>query len=110
MSRIDDTRTERNTRLDETNGWLKPVETRVDAVGRDIAELRDGSGNLEGTVSARFRRSRRRCFLQVLRRRARSSTQFRPTAASSVRSTETLKWRLLGTSAAWMCPWTLKLR
>ena len=56
--RIDDTRTELNTRLDETNRHieetnrrLERVETRVDQIGRDIGELRDRTGKLEGTVS-----------------------------------------------------------
>ena len=49
--RIDDTRTELNTRLDETNRRLERVETRVDQIGRDIGELRDRTGKLEGTVS-----------------------------------------------------------
>ena len=56
--RIDDTRTELNTRLDdtnrhiqETNRHLERVETRVDDISRDIGELRDRTGKLEGTVS-----------------------------------------------------------
>ena len=56
--RIDDTRSELNTRLDdtnrrieETNRHLERVETRVDQIGRDIGELRDRTGKLEGTVS-----------------------------------------------------------
>ena len=56
--RIDDTRTELNTRLEdtnrhieETNRRLERVETRVDQIGRDIGELRDRTGKLEGTVS-----------------------------------------------------------
>ena len=49
--RIDDTRAGLNTRLDETNRRLERVETRVDDIGRDIGELRDRTGKLEGTVS-----------------------------------------------------------
>ena len=56
--RIDDTRTELNTRIEdtnrhieETNRRLERVETRVDQIGRDIGELRDRTGKLEGTVS-----------------------------------------------------------
>ena len=56
--RIDDTRSELNSRLDdtnrrieETNRHLERVETRVDQIGRDIGELRDRTGKLEGTVS-----------------------------------------------------------
>ena len=49
--RIDDTRSELNTRLEETNRHLERVETRVDQIGRDIGELRDRTGKLEGTVS-----------------------------------------------------------
>ena len=49
--RIDDTRRELNTRLDETNRHLERVETRVDQIGRDIGELRDRTGKLEGMVS-----------------------------------------------------------
>ena len=49
--RIDDLRGELNARLDETNRRLGRVETRVDDMGRDIAELRDRIGKLEGTVA-----------------------------------------------------------
>ena len=56
--RIGDTRSELNSRLDdtnrrieETNRHLERVETRVDQIGRDIGELRDRTGKLEGTVS-----------------------------------------------------------
>ena len=67
--RLDDTRTELNARLDdtnrriddtnrhieETNRRLERVETRVGDIGRDIAELRDRTGKLEGTVSTFIR-------------------------------------------------------
>ena len=49
--RIDEVRTDLNTRLEETNRHLERVETRVDQIGRDIGELRDRTGKLEGTVS-----------------------------------------------------------
>ena len=57
--RIGDTRSELNSRLNdtnrriehETNRHLERVETRVDQIGRDIGELRDRTGKLEGTVS-----------------------------------------------------------
>ena len=48
---IDDTRSELNSRLDDTNRHLERVETSVDQIGRDIGELRDRTGKLEGTVS-----------------------------------------------------------
>ena len=68
-ARLDDTRTELNARLDdtnrriddtnrhieETNRRLERVETRVGDIGRDIAELRDRTGKLEGTVSTFIR-------------------------------------------------------
>ena len=41
----------RNTRIDDTNRRLQRVETRVDEIGRDIGELRDWTGKLEGTLS-----------------------------------------------------------
>ena len=67
--RLNDTRTELNARLDdtnrriddtnrhieETNRRLERVETRVGDIGRDIAELRDRTGKLEGTVSTFIR-------------------------------------------------------
>ena len=60
--RIDDTRTElkerlddTNRRIEETNRRLERVETRVDAIGRDIGELRDRTGKLEGTISTFIR-------------------------------------------------------
>ena len=49
--RLSDTRTEINARLDDTNRRLERVETRVDEIGRDIGELRDRTGKLEGTIS-----------------------------------------------------------
>ena len=49
--RIDDTRSELNSRIEESNRHLERVETRVDQIGRDIGELRDRTGKLEGTVS-----------------------------------------------------------
>ena len=51
--RIDDTRTELNTRLDETNRHIEETNRRLERVetGRDIGELRDRTGKLEGTVS-----------------------------------------------------------
>ena len=50
-TRIDDTRIELSKRIDETNNRLQRVETRVDEIGRDIGELRDRTGKLEGTLS-----------------------------------------------------------
>ena len=49
--RIDDSRTELKERLDDTNRRLERVESRVDEIGRDIGELRDRTGKLEGTIS-----------------------------------------------------------
>ena len=49
--RIDDTRTELSARLDDTNRRLERVEARVDEISRDIGELRDRTGKLEGTIS-----------------------------------------------------------
>ena len=56
--RIDDVRTDLKERLndtnrhiEETNRHLERVETRVDQIGRDIGELRDRTGKLEGTLS-----------------------------------------------------------
>ena len=49
--RIDDTRIDLGKRTDETNNRLQRVETRVDEIGRDIGELRDRTGKLEGTLS-----------------------------------------------------------
>ena len=43
-ARIADLRTDMNRRLDETN-------RRIDVIGRDIADLRDRTGTLEGTLS-----------------------------------------------------------
>ena len=53
--RIDDTRSELSKRIDDTrselSNRLQRVETRVDEIGRDIGELRDRTGKLEGTLS-----------------------------------------------------------
>ena len=53
--RIDDARTELKERLDDTNRRLERVESRVDEIGRDIGELRDRTGKLEGTISTFIR-------------------------------------------------------
>lgn len=50
--RVNETRTDLGKRIDETNNRLERVETRVDHIGRDIGELRDRTGKLEGTLSA----------------------------------------------------------
>ena len=51
--------------LDAVDGRLKRIETRlddtnkrIDAIGRDIAELRDRTGTLEGTLSTFMRAGR----------------------------------------------------
>ena len=49
--RLNDTRSELSSRLEETNRRLERVETLVEQIGRDIGELRDRTGKLEGTVS-----------------------------------------------------------
>ena len=41
-----------NRRLDETNHRLERIETRVDDTNRDIGELRDRTGKLEGALTA----------------------------------------------------------
>ena len=50
--RIDEVRTDLNTRLEETNRHLERVETRVDQIGRDIGELRDRTGKLGAVGSS----------------------------------------------------------
>ena len=39
------------TRIDETNGRIDETNRRIDTIGRDIADLRDRTGTLEGTLS-----------------------------------------------------------
>lgn len=57
-ARIADMRTDMNRRLDDaTNGLqtlgnrLDETYKRIDTIGRDIADLRDRTGTLEGTLS-----------------------------------------------------------
>lgn len=57
-ARIADLRTDMNRRLDDASNGLQTLgnrldETngRIDAIGRDIADLRDRTGTLEGTLS-----------------------------------------------------------
>ena len=38
-------------RIDETNRRIDETNKRIDVVGRDIAELRDRTGALEGSLS-----------------------------------------------------------
>ena len=40
-----------NRQFGEANKRLDRVETRIDAIGRNIADLRDRTGTLEGTLS-----------------------------------------------------------
>ena len=56
--RIDELKTDMNSRFTETNSRLQHIETRIDdtnkridAVGHDIADLRDRTGALEGSLS-----------------------------------------------------------
>ena len=56
--RLDELKGEMNRQFDEVNHRLERVETRIDdankridAIGRDIADLRDRTGTLEGTLS-----------------------------------------------------------
>ena len=56
--RIDELKTDMKNRFSEVNSRLQHIETRIDdankridIVGRDIAELRDRTGALEGSLS-----------------------------------------------------------
>ena len=56
--RLDELKTDMRSQFGETNSRLQRIETRIDdtnkridAVGRDIAELRDRTGDLEGRLS-----------------------------------------------------------
>ena len=56
--RIDDLKTDMRSQFSEANTRLQHIETRIDdtnkridTVGRDIAELRDRTGALEGSLS-----------------------------------------------------------
>ena len=56
--RIDDMKADMNRQFDETKNRLQHVESRIDdtnrridVVARDIAELRDRTGALEGSLS-----------------------------------------------------------
>ena len=39
------------TRIDDTNRRIDDTNKRIDTIGRDITELRDRTGRLEGTLS-----------------------------------------------------------
>lgn len=49
--RLDELKGDMNRQFGEANKRLDRVETRIDAIGRDIADLRDRTGTLEGTLS-----------------------------------------------------------
>ena len=56
--RIDELKTDMKNRFSEVNSRLQHIETRIDdankridTVGRDVAELRDRTGALEGSLS-----------------------------------------------------------
>ena len=49
--RLDELKGDMNRQFGEVNKRLDRVETRIDAIGRDIADLRDRTGTLEGTLS-----------------------------------------------------------
>ena len=50
-NRIDALKTDINRRLDRIEAQLGDTNKRIDDVGRDIADLRDRTGVLEGTLT-----------------------------------------------------------